>query len=241
MAPWCEVASRSPPRPPGRRLLLLQRKLARAKRSSNRRGKVKLAIARLRAREVDRRKDWVEKTTTDLAGRFDRIAVEDLKIVNMTRSAKGTVEQPGRNVRQKAGLNRAILDAGWGRLVTRLEHKAAGRVVRVDPAFTSLTCNTCGHRAPENRESQAVFRCVACGHVANADVNAACNIRDIAAGRAVTARGGLPLGEPVDREPQPRLCSRLESLASGREEDVNASGQGLKKWQGMVGHEAPAG
>ncbi|MEV6866496.1 transposase, partial [Streptosporangium subroseum] len=92
-----------------KRLLRLQRRLARARHGSKRRATVKAAIARLKAREGDRRKDWVEKTSTDLARRFDVIAVEDLKISNMTRSAKGTVEVPGRNVRQKAGLNRGIL------------------------------------------------------------------------------------------------------------------------------------
>jgi transposase len=190
-----------------RRLLSLRRKLVRAKRGSTRRSRTKLAISRLRTRETDRRKDWVEKTTTDLARRFDLIAVEDLKIASMTRSARGTVEAPGRNIRQKTGLNKAILSAGWGLLVERLEGKAPGRIAKVKPAFTSLTCNACGHCAAENRESQAVFRCLACGHVANADVNAACNIRDIAAGRAVTARGGSPLGEPVNREPQPELLA----------------------------------
>lgn len=190
-----------------RRLLRLQRKLARAKRGSNRRGKVKQQIARLRARETDRRKDWVEKTTTDLARRFDLIAVEDLKIANMTRSAKGTVEQPGTNVRAKAGLNRAILAAGWGQLVTRLEDKAPGRVLKVNPAYTSQRCSTCGTVDAKSRESQAVFRCRSCGHVTNADVNAACNIRNIAAGRAVTAREGRALAQPVNREPQPVLLS----------------------------------
>ncbi|MBG0819699.1 transposase [Planomonospora sp. ID91781] len=188
--------------PEARRLLRLQRRLARARRGSHRRAKVKAAIARLKARQSDRRKDWVEKTSTELARRFDVIAVEDLKIRNMTRSAKGTVEQPGTNVRQKAGLNRAILAAGWGRLVTRLEDKAPGRVVKINPAYTSQTCNACGHRAPDNRESQAVFRCVACGHRADADVNAACNLRDTAVGRTVAARGGSPSGGPVNREPQ---------------------------------------
>src|SRR5690606_2223301 len=99
------------------RLLRLLRKLARAERGSNRRGRVKAAIARLKARASDRRKDWVEKTSTGLARRFDVIAVENLKIPAMTRSARGTVEVPGRNVRAKAGLNRSILAAGWGRLV----------------------------------------------------------------------------------------------------------------------------
>ncbi len=189
------------------RLKRLLRRLARAKAGSNRRARVKAAVARLRAREADRRKDWVEKTSTDLARRFDVIAVENLGVAAMTRSAKGTIDAPGAGVRQKAGLNRSILASGWGRLVTRLEHKAPGRVVKVDPAYTSQTCNACGHRARDNRESQAVFRCVACGHRANADVNAACNIRDTAVGRTVAARGGTPSGGPVNREPQPTLLS----------------------------------
>ncbi|WP_221481812.1 zinc ribbon domain-containing protein [Actinomadura livida] len=88
------------------------------------------------------------------------------------------MEEPGVNVGAKAGLNRGILANGWGRLAARLERKAPGRVVKVDPAYTSQTCNPCGHRAPDNRDSQAVFRCTACGHRANADANAARNIRD---------------------------------------------------------------
>ena len=187
------------------RMLHLQRKLARAKRGSNRRRRVKAAIGRLKARQTDRRKDWVEKTSTRLARRYDLIRVEDLKIRNMVRSARGTITAPGKNVRAKAGLNRSIYAAGWGALVTRLEQKAPGRMEKIDPAYTSQTCNACGHRAPENRESQAVFRCRACGHADHADVNAA---KNIAAGRAVTARGALqPLGGAANREPQPVLPS----------------------------------
>ncbi|TDO29803.1 putative transposase-like DNA-binding protein, partial [Kribbella sp. VKM Ac-2527] len=101
--------------------------------------------------------------------------------------------------RAKTGLNRGILANGWGGLVTRLGHKAAGRVEKVNPAYTSQTCSVCGHCAPENRESQAVFRCAACGHQANADVNAAVNI---AAGRAVSARRETPPQVSPKREPQ---------------------------------------
>jgi putative transposase len=189
-----------------KRLLHLQLRLARAARGSNRRQRVKTAIARLKACEVDRRKDWVEKTSTDLARRFDVIRVEDLKIPNMVRSARGTVQVPGKNVRAKAGLNRSIHAAGWGRLVMRLEQKAPGRVEKVNPAYTSQTCNACGHRDADSRESQAVFRCRACGHADHADVNAA---RNIAVGRTVTARGGRPVGGPVNREPPTRSLLRV--------------------------------
>jgi putative transposase len=184
------------------RLRRLQRRLARARRGSARRARTKLAIARVRAREADRRRDWVEKTTTDLARRFDTIRVEDLKVRAMTRSARGTRDCPGTNVAQKRGLNREIGRQGWGLLVARLKHKASGRLEFVPAAYTSQRCSQCGHVAPGNRKSQAVFQCVACGAgPCNADVNAA---RNIAAGRAVTARGDLGASRSENREPQ--LC-----------------------------------
>ncbi|GAB2469339.1 RNA-guided endonuclease TnpB family protein [Streptosporangium sandarakinum] len=190
-----------------KRLVRLERRLARAKPGSARRAKAKAALARLKARRKDRRKDWVEKTSTDLARRFDVIAVEDLKIAAMTRSARGTAEKPGRGVRQKAGLNRGILANGWGLLVTRLEDKAPGRVIRVDPAFTGRRCSACGFVDRRARESQARFRCRSCahaGHAGHADVNAARNIAH-AAGHAVAAREGPRVTGPVHREPQPAL------------------------------------
>jgi putative transposase len=186
------------------RLRRMQRTLARAKRGSNRRGRAKHAIARLRARETDRRKDWAEKVSTDIARRFDLIRVEDLQIASMTRSAKGTRENPGRNVRAKAGLNRAILGSGWGLLVRRLQDKAPGRVEKIRPAFTSQRCSACGQVDRDSRESQAVFRCAACGFACHADVNAAISI---AAGHAVTVRGGDGAARPVNREPQLLLQS----------------------------------
>lgn len=182
-----------------RRLVRLQRKLARAKRGSNRRRKVKLSAARLGARETDVRKDWCEKASTDIARRFDLIRVEDLRILNMIRSAAGTMDSPGRNVRAKASTNREIIRSGWGILVSRLEEKAPGRVERINPAYTSQRCSACGHVDPKSRKSQADFRCTACNFACNADVNAAINI---AAGHAVTARGGLALAGPANREPQ---------------------------------------
>ena len=186
------------------RLRRMQRKLARAKRGSNRRGRVRHAIARLRARETDRRKDWAEKASTGIARRFDVIRVEDLQITNMTRSAKGTQDNPGRNVRAKAGLNRGILRSGWGLLVRRLQDKAPDRVEKIKPHYTSQRCSACGQVDRDSRESQAVFRCTACGFAGHADVNAA---RNVAAGHAVTARGGDGVTRPVNREPQLLLQS----------------------------------
>jgi len=186
------------------RMRRLERKLAKAKRGSNRRVRVKHAISRLRTREIDRRKDWAEKASTNIVRRFDLVRVEDLRIQNMTRSAGGTLEHPGSNVRAKTGLNREILRSGWGLLVRRLEEKAPGRVEKINPAFTSQRCSVCGQVDPKSRESQAVFRCTACGYASHADVNAA---RNIAAGHAVTARGGFRHAGPANREPHPLLQS----------------------------------
>jgi transposase len=123
---------------------------------------------------------------------------------NMTRSAKGTQDNPGRNVRAKAGLNRGILGSGWGLLARRLQDKAPGRVETINPAFTSQRCSACGQVDRDSRESQAQFRCTACGFACHADVNAAINI---AAGHAVTARGGDGVTRPVNREPHLLLQS----------------------------------
>jgi putative transposase len=168
-----------------------QRRLARQRPGSNRRARTTAAIAVLSAREADRRRDWIEDATTNLVRRFDVIVVEDLQVRNMMRSAAGTLATPGRNVAQKRGLNRAIHSQAWSMFRRRLTDKttAAGvTLVAVNPAHTSQRCHACGHPAPENRKSQAVFCCIECGHQANADVNAANNI--LAAGRAVTGRGG---------------------------------------------------
>jgi transposase len=105
---------------------------------------------------------------------------------------------------RKAGLNRGILGSGWGLLVRRLEDKAPGRVEKVRPAFTSQRCSACGQVDPKSRESQARFRCTACGFACHADVNAA---KNIAAGHAVTARGGDGAARPVNREPHLLLQS----------------------------------
>ena len=183
----------------------LQRQLCRQESGSNRRARTRHQVARLSAREADRRKDWIEKTTTTLVRDYDVVCIEDLKVKQMTRSAKGTVTAPGKNVRQKAGLNRSISSQAWALFRRRLTDKATTAtspvaVVAVPPAYTSQRCSECGHTVRENRESQAVFSCRACGYSANADVNAAINI--LAAGLAVTGRGGTPeVVGPAKRQP----------------------------------------
>jgi len=170
-----------------RRVVALQRRLSRcAKRSANR-DKARAELAALRARERRRRLDFCAQTAHQLATANAVVVLEDLKTRNMTRSAKGTLHAPGRNVASKSGLNRAILGKGWHQFSLALSSAArytGTTVVAVPAAYTSQRCSQCGHVDPKSRESQAVFRCTHCSHSEHADVNAANNI--LAAGLAVT-------------------------------------------------------
>jgi putative transposase len=192
------------------RYLGLQRRLSRQQKESRRREKTRVAMARISARATDRRRDWAEKISTRLVREYDVIVLEKLTTAGMVRrrAPQPDPERPGaflpNRASAKAGLNRAILASCWGLLGRRLEQKAAAsgcRVVYVSPRFTSQQCRACGHIAPDSRESQAVFRCVACGHTDHADANAARNI---------LARG-LPLadGEPVPARARGQAGLRL--------------------------------
>ncbi|MBI1844121.1 MAG: transposase [Actinobacteria bacterium] len=160
----------------------LHRRLARQQPGSGRRAKTKAEIGRTHARITDRRNDWIEKTTTALIRDHDVIVLEDLATKNMVRRPhpKPDPDAPGaflpNGAAAKAGLNRVIQWSCWGRFERRLTDKATASgvtVMFVDPRHSSQTCPACDHVAPENRESQAVFRCVRCGHCAHADTNAA--------------------------------------------------------------------
>lgn len=183
--------------------------LARCQRGSNRRKAARHRLARLHARRAAIRKDFAEKTSTTLARDYDLIRVEDLRVASMTRSARGTVAQPGVNVRAKSRLNKSILDRAWTHTISRLEDKAPGRVEKINPAYTSQTCSVCRHVDPDSRESQALFECTACHTTQHADVNAARNIAAgrlsrPAAGHAVAARGDLGATRSAKREPRTR-------------------------------------
>ena len=159
-----------------RRLARLQRKLARQEKGSHNRAKTKAQIARLHQRIRRQRQDFLHKVSTRLSKSHALIVLEDLRIGNMTRSAKRTVENPGSHVAQKAGLNRSILDQGWGEFARMIEYKISargGHLLLVPPQHSSQECSACGHVAPQNRPSRDIFRCVACGHTEHADVNAA--------------------------------------------------------------------
>ena len=156
-----------------------QRALARKKRGSANRRKAVRRVARIQQRVANARKDFLHKKSSTIAQNHGVVVVEALQVRNMSASAKGTADEPGRKVRQKAGLNRAILDQGWSMFRTMLAYKLAdrgGKLIEVPAAYTSQTCPCCGHLDAANRQSQATFVCVRCGHTANADTNAAINI-----------------------------------------------------------------
>lgn len=184
-------------------LARLQRQLSRKVKFSNNWQKQKRKIQRLHSRIANIRRDYLHKVTTAVSKNHAMIVIEDLKVSNMSKSAAGTVSQPGRNVRAKSGLNRSILDQGWYEMRRQLEYKqlwSGGQVLAVPPAYTSQRCACCGHTAKENRLSQSKFRCQVCGYTANADVNGARNI--LAAGHAVLACGEMvQSGRPLKQEP----------------------------------------
>ena len=166
-------------------LALAQQRLSRKVKGSKNWHKQKAIVAKICHKMANCRKDFLHKTSNEISKNHAMIYMEDLQIANMSKSAKGTVEEPGKNVAQKSGLNRSILDQGWGEFRRQLEYKSAWRggfVIAVDPKNTSRTCPCCGHIAKENRPTQAEFECVKCGYRNNADVVGALNI--LARGRA---------------------------------------------------------
>ncbi|MFD8555684.1 RNA-guided endonuclease InsQ/TnpB family protein [Streptosporangium canum] len=165
------------------RLATAQQAYARTRRGSNRRRKAAQRIGALHAKVARQRRDHAHKTARALVTNADLLVMEDLRTVNMIRRPAPRPDGNGGHLPNgaaaKAGLNRSILDAGWGVFTSVLESKAeeAGRVLLlVNPTNTSRTCAQCGHCDAVNRTSQAVFACVACNHTTNADVNAAINI-----------------------------------------------------------------
>ncbi|WP_454231379.1 RNA-guided endonuclease InsQ/TnpB family protein [Mycolicibacterium fortuitum] len=179
-----------------KKLARLQRQLARCRKGSARRAKVKARIAKLHAGVADRRKDWVEKTTTRIAATYGVVAVEKLRTHNMVRAPKPKPDpdQPGHFLANgkaaKAGLNKGIYANCWGVIAQRLHHKSSASgtmLIEVPAAYSSLECRNCGHSVKENRKSQSEFRCVNCGHADHADIQAANTILARAVRPALTS------------------------------------------------------
>jgi putative transposase len=138
-----------------RRLARYQRRMSRKVRFSNNWKKAKARVQKIHARIANARKDFLHKATTTISQNHALVCIEDLQVRNMSRSAKGTVEQPGKKVAQKSGLNRAILDQGWGEFRRLLDYKMSwhgGMLLAVPPHHTSQTCPCCGHASTDAGE-----------------------------------------------------------------------------------------
>ena len=176
-----------------------QRKLARQQKGSGRSRRTKKKIAKWKRKQKNCRKNVAHQHSRRLSNKAYTLKCEDLNIKTMSKSAKGTVDTPGNNVKAKAGLNRVILNAGWGRFNRYCGYKF-GKVILVDPKYTSQRCSECGHVDKDNRKTQSKFKCMACGHTDHADINASANVLQ-ASGIGASARGGaFPLGTPMSRE-----------------------------------------
>ncbi|WP_205738514.1 RNA-guided endonuclease InsQ/TnpB family protein [Billgrantia endophytica] len=156
-----------------------QQAMSRKTRFSNNWKKAKARVQRLHARIGNARRDYLHKTSTTISQTHAMVCIEDLQVRNMSQSAAGTTEQPGRNVRAKSGLNKAILDQGWFEFRRQLDYKLAwngGWLIAVPPRNTIRTCPECGHVSADNRRTQARFECVDCGFAEHADVVGAINV-----------------------------------------------------------------
>ena len=156
-----------------------QRAMSRKNKFSNNWKKAKARIQRIHARIGNARRDYLHKTTATISKNHAIVCIEDLKVRNMSKSAAGSVEQPGKQVRAKSGLNKAILDQGWYEFRRQLEYKLAwrgGYLVAVPPKNSIRTCPACGHISADNSQTQSRFECVECGYENNADVVGAINV-----------------------------------------------------------------
>ena len=173
-----------------RRLAHYQRMMGRRCQFGKNWAKARRKVQKVHARIHTCRRDYLHKVTSAISKSHAMVCIEDLRVRNMSRSAAGTLESPGRNVRAKSGLNRSILDQGWFEFRRQLEYKLAwsgGTLIAVPPQNTSQECPACGHTAAANRKTQAQFRCVECGYSENADLVGAINV--LARGHRVAACG----------------------------------------------------
>lgn len=189
------------------KLAKLQKGLARKTKFSRNWHQQKSKITKLHSKIANIRNDFIHKVTTAISKSYAYVAVEALKVKNMSKSAKGTADKHGTMVKQKSGLNKSILDQGWGRfrrfLAYKLKYNYGTELIEVNPQYTSQKCSGCGHIHADNRKNQASFRCVKCGLSMNADLNASLNIK--AAGLAVLACGvdGMPSIQNATRKQEP--------------------------------------
>lgn len=195
-----------------------QRAMSRKTKFSNNWKKAKAKVQRIHTRIGNARRDYLHKATTTISQNHAMVCIEDLQVRNMSKSAAGSVEQPGKNVKAKSGLNKAILDQGWFEFRRQLDYKLAwngGYLIAVPPHNTSRTCPQCGHVHADNRQTQARFACVECGYEENADLVGAMNV--LARGHRVAA-----CAEDVSRA----RPARAKHAASVKQEPTDATCSG---------------
>ena len=161
------------------RLARYQRRMSRKVKFSSNWKKAKARVQKIHTTIANARKDFLHKTTTTISQNHALVCIEDLQVRNMSKSSKGNSEQPGKMVKQKSGLNRSILNQGWGEFRRQLAYKVqwhGGMLLAVPPHHTSQTCPACGHVSKDNRQTQAKFLCVDCGYKNHADVVGAINV-----------------------------------------------------------------
>lgn len=169
-----------------------QKSLSRKKKFSNNWNKQKAKIQKIHAKIANCRRDYLHWCSNRISKNHAMVVLEDLNVSNMSRSAKGSIDEPGRNVKAKSGLNKSILDQGWAEFKRQLQYKQewlGGEVILVPAKYTSQTCPNCGHRDAENRKTQASFSCINCDYANNADVVGAINV--LRAGHAHLACGDI--------------------------------------------------
>ena len=156
-----------------------QQSMGRKTKFSSNWKKEKSRIQKIHSRIGNARRDYLHKTSTAISQNHAMVCIEDLQVRNMSKSAAGTLETPGKNVRAKSGLNKSILDQGWFEFRRQLDYKLAwkgGHLIAVPPKNTSRTCPCCGYVSAENRQTQVQFECVKCGFEENADLVGAINV-----------------------------------------------------------------
>ncbi len=179
------------------RKLSVKQGAKKGEKQSNNYKKVNQMLTKEYRKIRNRRKDFLHKLTTKLSKNHALLVCEDLNVKHMSKSAKGTIEQPGRKVKSKSGLNKSILDQGWYELVRQLEYKTTwygSTLKKVDPRFTSQKCNSCGFVSKANRKKKT-FLCLKCSHKDDSDINAAKNIR--AAGLEILASSSKKMTSPM--------------------------------------------
>ena len=222
------------------RLRKAQQSMSRKQKFGNNWKKAKANVQKIHARIGNARRDYLHKTSTAISKNHAMVCIEDLRVQNMSRSAAGTTEQPGRNVRAKSGLNQSILDQGWFEFRRQLDYKLqwnGGWLIAVPPQYTSRTCPCCGHVSADNRQTQAQFLCVACGFEENADVVGAINVLRAGHARFACAVNGavMPSAAGTRRSDlrygsMPRLSAvGISGLQAGEDVKKRRSGSKIQR------------